>query len=351
MSSPTPDRSFAPVAPHRVTIVAFEPVQMLDVTGPLEVLSEANYALQRKGMAPHYALTLAGIAAGPIATTSGVPLFGTRGMFDAGLAADTVLLSGGPGARAASLDRALIVRLTRLCQGVSRVGSICTGSYPLAATGLLDGRGATTHWAYFDEFARLFPAVRLDRDALFVDDGKFHTSAGISAGIDSALAMVEGDLGRGIALDVARKLVVYLKRPGGQAQFSAELTAEAAALDPDRFATLTRWISNHLASDLSVDALADRVAMSPRNFARAFSNAMCQSPAKYVHSLRIDAARRLLTEGTLEVTRVAARCGFPSAEAMRVAFQRALNVAPSEFRERFRSSLATRSLAPLRRLP
>lgn len=351
MSSPTRDPSQAPIGQHRVTIAAFEPVQMLDVTRPLEVLSEANYALQRKGRPPHYALTLAGLAPGPIATTSGVPLHGTQGMFDDGRLAETVLLSGGPGARAALLDRALIARLTRLCQGVPRVGSICTGSYPLAATALLDGRSATTHWAYFDEFARLFPAVRLDRDALFVDDGKFHTSAGISAGIDSALAMIEGDLGRGIALDVARKLVVYLKRPGGQAQFSAELAADAAAQDPDRFAELTLWISNHLASDLSVVTLADRVAMSPRNFARAFSNAMHQSPAKYVHSLRIDAARRLLTDVTLDVARVAARCGFPSAEAMRVAFQRALNVAPSEFRERFHSSLPARSMARFQRLP
>ena len=350
MSTQTIGGSNASLGHHRVTIAAFEPVQMLDVTGPLEVLSEANFALQRNGLAPHYALTLAGMAAGPISTTNGIPLFGTRGMFDPDLAADTVLLSGGPGARAASLDPTLMARLNRLCQQVPRVGSICTGSFPLAATGLLDARGATTHWAYFDEFARLFPAVRLDRDALFVDDGKFHTSAGISAGIDSALAMIEGDLGRGIALDVARKLVVYLKRPGGQAQFSAELTAEAAAQDPNRFAALTQWISDHLTADLSVDKLADRVAMSPRNFARAFSDAMCQSPAKYVHSLRIDAARRLLTDGTLNVDRVAANCGFPSTEAMRVAFQRALNVAPSEFRERFRSSLARRSPEPLRRL-
>jgi AraC-like DNA-binding protein len=153
------------------------------------------------------------------------------------------------------------------------------------------------------------------------------------------------------SLDVARKLVVYLKRPGGQAQFSAELAADAAVQDPERFAGLIAWISNHLASDLSVDTLADRVAMRPRNFARAFSSAMRQSPAKYLHSLRIDAARRLLTDATLDVTRVAAHCGFPSAEAMRVAFQRALNVAPSELRQRFRSSLRARSMARFQRVP
>jgi transcriptional regulator GlxA family with amidase domain len=229
-------------------------------------------------------------------------------------------------------------RLAALCGRSARVGSICTGAYALAATGLLDGRRATTHWAHFDEFAALFPRVRIDRDALFVVDGPFHTSAGISAGIDSALAMVEADCGRPLALQVARELVVFLKRPGGQSQFGAQLAAESRAEDPERFGALTRWMGQHLAHDLGVEALAERAAMSPRNFARQFARALRMPPARYVQSLRIDAARRLLTDSRLSIERVAERCGFASPEAMRSAFQRALKVSPSDFRARFRSA-------------
>ncbi len=319
-------------------IVAFAPAQLLDVSGPLEVFAGANALAERTGRPPPYAIELAAPAAGLVATTSGVPLVASVGLDERRPAPGTLLLSGGPGARALAANPALVRRLAALCRRASRVGSICTGAYALAATGLLDGRRATTHWAHFDEFATQFPRVAIDRDALFVADGKFHTSAGISAGIDSALAMVESDLGRGVALQVARALVVFLKRPGGQSQFGAELAAEAAADDPDRFATLTRWMAAHLERDLSVEALAERLAMSPRNFARRFAEAMRLPPARYVQALRIDAARRLLTDGNVAIARIAGRCGFASPEAMRVAFQRQLNVAPQEFRDRFRST-------------
>lgn len=325
-------------APHRVTIVAFAPAQLLDVTGPLEVFAGANGAASRAGRAPPYRIEVVAAEAGALATTSGIPIVATRLPGPRAQAPDTLLAAGGPGARASADDRALMRRFAALCERSPRVGSICTGAYPLAATGLLDGRRATTHWAHFDEFAALFPRVQIDRDALFVADGKFHTSAGISAGIDSALALVEADLGRDMALQVARALVVYLKRPGGQSQFSAQLAAEASADDPDRFAALVRWMAAHLRHDLSVDVLAERAAMSPRNFARRFAEANRMPPARYVQALRIDAARRLLTGGALTIERVAERCGFASAEAMRTAFQRQLAVAPSEFRRRFRST-------------
>jgi transcriptional regulator GlxA family with amidase domain len=325
-------------APHRVTIVAFAPAQLLDVTGPLEVFAGANGAARRAGRPAPYEIEVVAAEAGALATTSGIPLVATRLPGPRSPAPDTLLASGGPGARAGANDRALMRRLAVLCERSPRVGSICTGAFPLAATGLLDGRRATTHWAHFDEFAAQFPRVEIDRDALFVADGKFHTSAGISAGIDSALALVEADLGRAAALQVARELVVYLKRPGGQSQFSAQLAAEAAAGDPDRFAVLMRWMAAHLRQDLSVEVLADRMAMSPRNFARRFAEAIRMPPARYVQSLRIDAARRLLTGGALPIERVAERCGFASAEAMRTAFQRQLDVSPLEFRRRFRSS-------------
>jgi transcriptional regulator GlxA family with amidase domain len=324
--------------PHRVTLVVFEPAQLLDVTGPLEVFAGANGVARRAGRAVPYAITLATPKPGPVATTSGVPIVASHGLVARGAAPDTLLIAGGPGARAAALDAGLIRRLKALCGRSPRVGSICTGAYALAATGQLDGRRATTHWAHFDDFAQQFPRVEIDRDALFVVDGPFHTSAGISAGIDSALAMVEADCGRAVALQVARELVVFLKRPGGQSQFGAQLMADSTADDPERFGALTSWMSQHLAQDLSVEALAERTAMSPRNFARQFARALCMPPARYVQSLRIDAARRQLTDGRMSIERIADRCGFASAEAMRTAFRRTLNVSPSDFRARFRSA-------------
>jgi len=325
-------------AAHRVLLVAFAPAQMLDVTGPLEVFAGANGVAARAGRPLPYAIEVAAPHAGPLATTSGVPIVATALPNGRSRSPDTLLLSGGPGARAAVADQALVRRLSALCDRSPRVGSICTGAYTLAATGLLDGRRATTHWAHFEEFAALFPRVELDREALFVADGKYQTSAGISAGIDSALALVESDLGRAIALEVAQALVVYLKRPGGQSQFSVQLANDAAAGGSERLASLLRWMAAHPRGDLSVDALAERVAMSPRTFARHFTAVMRSSPAKYVQALRIDIARRMLTGSGHSIERVAHQSGFASAEAMRTAFQHQLDVSPSEFRRRFQSS-------------
>lgn len=326
---------------HRIVIVAFPPAQLLDVSGPLDVFSMANGCAQAAGGEAPYELVLAAPDAGPVPTTSGIALLATHSLYDPDLRADTLLLAGGAGARMAIRDAGLVAALRSLCSRAGRVGSICTGAFPLAATGLLDQGRATTHWAHFDEFADLFPDVELDRHALFVDDGPCHSSAGISAGIDYALALVEADLGRKLALQVAQGLVVFLKRPGGQAQFSAQLAAEAAAPDPDRFAELTHWMADNLAADLSVPLLADRVAMSPRNFARRFVETMQVAPGKYVERLRVDAARRLLTDSDLSVQRVAARCGFGSSEAMRLAFKKHIDTAPNAFRARFRSALGT----------
>ncbi len=324
--------------PHRIVIVAFPPAQMLDVTGPLEVFAVANECVKASGRDAPYELVLAGPEPGPLMTTSGIALLATHSLHDPQLRADTVLVAGGPGARYAAGEPELIAALAALCKRAPRVGSICTGLFPLAATGMLDRRRATTHWAHFDEFTALFPLVELDRHALFVKEGQCHSAAGISAGIDYALALLEADHGRAVALQVARNLVVFLKRPGGQAQFSAPLAAETVADDPDRFAALTSWILNNLSSELSVEMLAARVAMSPRNFARRFAQAMRIAPGKYVERLRLDAARRALTDGDHSIERVAARCGFASAEAMRLTFKKHLDIAPSDFRARFRSA-------------
>jgi transcriptional regulator GlxA family with amidase domain len=323
---------------HRIVIVMFPQAQMLDVAGPLDVFSTANACQREAGKPAPYEIALAAPQAGPVMTSSGIALLATHSLDDPDLQADTLLIAGGAGARLAVRDRAVIDALSALCARVPRIGSICTGLFPLAATGLIDNTRATTHWAHFDEFAALFPSVQLDPHALFISEGNCHSSAGITAGIDYSLSLVETDLGRRLALEVARNLVVFLKRPGGQAQFSAPLAAETAAEDPDRFASLTQWINQNLAGDLSVELLAERVAMSPRNFARRFVEAMKIAPAKYVEKMRVDAARRSLTDGDLSIARIAARCGFASAEAMRLAFKRHLDTAPNDFRARFRSS-------------
>jgi transcriptional regulator GlxA family with amidase domain len=322
---------------HRILLVGFPPAQMLDISGPLDVFTIANELSEAAGCRAPYQISLAGPTAGTLMTTSGVPLQAAFSLFDTTLRPDTLLICGGRGARISSRDTRLVSALATLCDRANRVGSICTGAFPLAATGALDGHRATTHWAHFDEFSDQFPRVEIDRDALFLSAGKCHTSAGITAGIDFCLSLVERDLGRALALLVARELVVFMKRPGGQSQFSTLLIHDATGADKAPFDELVRWMAEHLNEDLSVDVLAARVAMSPRNFARRFNLALKIAPGRYVQMLRLDAARRLLTESTLSVKQIADRCGFQSAETMRIAFQRSLNTSPSDFRDRFQS--------------
>ena len=310
---------------------------MLDISGPLDVFTIANELSEAAGSLAPYQISLAGPAVGALMTTSGIPLQAAFSLFDTSLRPDTLLICGGRGARIASRDARLVSALATLCDRANRVGSICTGAFPLAATGALDGHRATTHWAHFDEFSHQFPQVEIDRDALFLSAGKCHTSAGITAGIDFCLSLVERDLGRALALLVARELVVFMKRSGGQSQFSTLLMHDASGADKAPFDELVSWMAERLSDDLSVDVLAARVAMSPRNFARRFILALKIAPGKYVQMLRLEAARRLLTETTLSVKQIAERCGFQSVEALRVAFQRSLKTSPSEFRDRFQS--------------
>lgn len=332
MSQATP-----PERQHRILLVGFSPAQMLDISGPLDVFTVANELSEAAGCRAPYQISLAGPAAGALMTTSGIPLQAEFSLFDTSLRPDTLLICGGRGARISSRDARLVSALASLCDRASRVGSICTGAFPLAATGALDGHRATTHWAHFDEFSDQFPQVEIDRDALFLSAGKCHTSAGITAGIDFCLSLVERDLGRALALQVAQELVVFMKRPGGQSQFSTLLMHDATGTDKAPFDELVRWMAEHLNDDLSVDALAERLAMSPRNFTRRFNLALKTAPGKYVQMLRLDAARRLLTESGLSVKQIADLCGFQSVETMRIAFQRSLNTSPSDFRARFQS--------------
>jgi transcriptional regulator GlxA family with amidase domain len=215
-----------------------------------------------------------------------------------------------------------------------RIASVCTGAFLLAAAGVLDGRRAATHWMYCARFAQRFPTVHVEPDPIFVRDGPVWTSAGVTAGIDLALALVEEDLGRPVALAVARYLVVFMKRPGGQAQFSASLALQAAE---DRFGALHEWIKGHLADDLSLSVLAHQAGMSERSFSRHYAEAAGQTPARAIERLRVEAAQNLLLESRLPVKRIAQRCGFGSEETMRRSFLRLLGVTPQDYRSRFRS--------------
>ena len=315
---------------RRVLIVAFPGVQSLDVTGPLEVFATAEQLVEGS-----YDVEVVASEAGPLRTESGLRILPERALSACGGPIDTLVVAGGVGTVDARRDERLIAWLREAATRSRRVTSVCTGAFLLARAGLLDGRRATTHWLFCAELARRHPEIQVEPDLIYVRDGNVITSAGVTAGIDLALALVEEDLGAEVALEVARLLVLFLKRPGGQAQFSAGLAAQAAEREPLR--ELQGWIADHLDADLSVPALADRALMSPRNFARAFRREVGMTPAAYVESLRVERARLVLEDGDHPVEEVARRCGFGTVETMRRAFRRRVSVSPSEYRTRFQT--------------
>jgi transcriptional regulator GlxA family with amidase domain len=316
-----------PIRP--VLVLAVDGVQSLDVMGPIDTFCDANdqvpgsYRIDVVGPAPD----------GQITMSNGLKL-GVDPLPEPPPRIDTLVVAGGAGARRASDDPAIVGWVARASRRARRTTSICTGSYLLAAAGLLDGRRATTHWNYCAVLAQRYPEVELDPDPLFVRDGNVWTSAGITAGIDLALALVEEDLGAEVALAVARELVVFFKRPGGQSQFSRALSVQQAARPALR--DLQAWIAGHLDEDLSVAALADRAGLSERSFARAFRAEVGQTPAAYVEALRVERARALLEDGAPSLETVARATGFSSPEILRRAFHRRLGVSPAGYRERFR---------------
>jgi transcriptional regulator GlxA family with amidase domain len=315
---------------RRVVILAFPGVQTLDVTGPFEVFAAAA---SLTGGA--YEVEVVAASTDPIRTGSGLTIVPDRATGSVRGPIDTLLIAGGTGVLAAVEDERLVRWVRRSAGRASRVASVCTGAFMLARAGLLDGRRAATHWASAGELARRHPAVRVDPDAIFVRDGDVWTSAGVTAGMDLALALVEEDLGRRAALEVARWLVVFVRRPGGQSQFSSHLRAQAAEREPLR--ELQEWMAAHLESDLSIPALAVRACMSERNFARAFGREVGMTPAAYVEALRVDHARvRLETTGQ-KLEAVATDCGFGTVETMRRAFNRRLGVGPAAYRDRFQT--------------
>ena len=314
-----------------IEVLAFPLVQMLDVTGPLQVFASANDQIAAAGGVPPYMLRVVAQNGGGVTASAGL------GLVAAPLPAiesdlDTLMIAGGPGVDSAAADPMLVEWVRKRGSRARRVASVCTGAFLLAAAGVLDGRRAATHWSFCAELARRFPAVHVESDPIFVRDGPVWSSAGVSAGIDLALALVEEDLGRTVALAVARYLVVFLKRPGGQAQFSAALLLQSAE---DRFGVLHDWINKHLAGDISLPILAGQAGMSERSFSRHYTQATGLTPARAVERLRVEAARRLLSESRLTVKRISQKCGFGSEETMRRSFLRLLAATPQDYRARF----------------
>ncbi|MFE7240253.1 GlxA family transcriptional regulator [Streptomyces sp. NPDC057580] len=311
-----------------VLVVLFDGVQSLDVTGPMEVFAGAS-----RFPDVTYGLRTASLDGAPVRTSVGLTLVPDGSLADAE-PPHTLLVPGGQGTR--HPDPALVDWLRTQALHAERLVSVCTGALLLAAAGLLDGRRVTTHWVVAEHLARAYPDVEVDPDPIFVRDGKLATSAGVTAGIDLSLALVEEDFGRQVALTVARHLVVFLRRPGNQAQFSAQLTAQTARREPLR--EVQHWITEHPDDDLSVDALAARARLSPRHFARAFQTETGMTPGRYVDRVRLEHARRLLEDTTDGVAGIARTCGYGTPEAMRRAFIKALGAAPAEYRRRFRPS-------------
>lgn len=316
---------------RRVFVLAVEACQSLDVLGPVEVFHHASVEVPDA-----YRVEVVGPTHGDVITAeSGMP-FGVGPLPEPPPRHDILVVAGGSGARAAVQDPGIVDWVARASRRAHRTVSVCTGAYLLAAAGLLDDRKATTHWAHCDDLARSYTRVHVDPDPVFVNDGAIWTSAGVTAGIDLALALVEEDLGPEVALAVARELVVFLKRPGGQSQFSSALAAQQAARPELRH--LQAWIAGHLDQELTVPALAERALMSERSFARAFHREVGQTPAAYVEALRIERARDLLEDGAPSLEAVAQATGFGSAEVLRRAFHRRVGVSPGEYRDRFQKT-------------
>lgn len=317
--------------PRRVVIAAYPDVQMLDVIGPAETLAAANGFVDNR-----YDIEIATIDRTPATSAAGLALQATCDLRSAPRTIDTVVVPGGPGTLAMMTDGCYLAAIRRLARRSRRTTSVCSGAYLLAEVGLLDGRRATTHWSECDRFAARFPKVTVEPDAIYVRDDPVWTSAGVTAGIDLALALIEDDHGRDVALAVARWFVVFVRRPGGQSQFSAQLAAQLAERDALR--DLQHFIAEHPEADLSVPALARRSHMSERHFARVFSSEVGTTPANYVEQARTEVARRLLEETGLGIEAVADGAGFGSVETMRRAVQRHLGVSPSDYRQRFRTT-------------
>jgi transcriptional regulator GlxA family with amidase domain len=330
-----PDR----VSHRRVVLVGFNGAQALDLVGPLEVFTKASLHAAGGGADPfRYEIVIASPHGGKISTTSGLQIADSLPLADVPGVIDTVMMVGGAVQRLeGEPEEAMLLEWLRArAPAARRVASVCTGAFLLGLAGLLSGKRATTHWASCRKLQELCPSATVVADAIYVSDGNIYTSAGITAGIDLALALVEQDLGPRVALAVARDLVLYLRRPGGQSQFSASLAAQAQA--SDRFRDLLAWIAENPIENLGVLELADRAGMSERNFGRLFKAQTGTTPATYVELVRLDRAKMLLETTRWPLARVAERSGMGTVATLIRAFNRRVGVTPEAYRARFRLS-------------
>lgn len=336
---------------RRIGIFVYDGMVGLDAVGPADVFGLANFlSCQEDPTAPlNYDVCLVGWRKGPIRTSTGFRITADLSLREANSAVDTLVIPGVDELR--GLDAILAVPgvntwLRRSARQSRRVASICTGAMILAKLGLLNGRRATTHWAHCENLRANFPAVHVDPDSLWIKDGKIYTSAGITAGMDLALALVEEDLGRRFALELARLLVMFLKRPGGQSQFSSELTSQLAS--PDRLEDLVDWIRDHLNRPLAIEDLARRSNMSARNFQRVFTRQCGMPPAKFIERLRVERARLIIEDTGLSMAEIARKSGFDSEQRMRRAFKRVLGINPVDHADRVRPPVADEAVSTSR---
>ncbi len=328
-------------APRQVVIAGFDGAQILDITGPAEIFASVG----QDRSAPAYEVVLAGPRKSALSTTCGIDLSVDKAFGDfkaedyRGI--DTLVIAGGVGMRKNTSNAALMNFVTNAARHARRVTSVCTGAFVLAAAGLLDGKRAVTHWMYCNALEKNFPDITVDADAIYVRDGHVWTSAGVTAGMDLSLALIEEDLGRDVAIEIARQHVMFVMRPGGQSQFSAHLAAQQNHDRP--FGDLLGWIAENVDKDLSVPSLARQAAMSERNFARQFTRETGTTPARFVEAARVQAARQLLEESARPIDQIAFQSGFSNAERMRRTFHRHLGISPQDYRARF----GRQSQAPL----
>ena len=327
---------------RRIGFVIYPDCEILDVCGPFEAFWFADRMLGLLGRTqePSYQFLVLGAAPGPIRTMSGMEVIATHRYGDIIDGLDTLVVVGGIGCEEASKDQALVEWVRLIAPKARRVASICSGAFILAAAGLLHHRRVTTHWMYSDLLAKTYPSIEVDANLIFARDGNIYTSGGITTGIDLALALVEEDLGPELMLAVSRALIVFPKRPGGQSQFKGHTSPLEKPMRSD-FSELQAWMLAHPEADLSVTALADRMAMSPRNFSRLFHSETGLTPAEFAERARADAARYKLEQTLLPVETIAEECGFGNAERMRRTFQRLFDTSPADYRARFRSTLIT----------
>ena len=320
--------------PIRIVFVAFEGMSLLDLSGPLEAFGTVPLLPGRAANAPRYETHVVSTEGGPVMTCVGAALMTAPLASLNGKAIDTLIVPGGPRSWEVIADARLLAWVKARAPKCRRVASVCTGSFLLAQAGLLKGKRAATHWTHCGLLEDQYPDVTVEPDAIYVKDGNVWTSAGVTTGIDLALAMIEEDLGREVAMQIARILVVYLRRTGGQSQYSVLLAAQTEA-DADRFAALERWIAENLAEDLRVERLAEKAGMSARHFARRYAEARKMTPARAVEAIRVDAAKRALEESDDRMPQIAKRCGFSDEDQMRVAFARQVGISPVAYRTRF----------------